>query len=46
MDMGVVSSGQGRYVLSALRITENLGKDPVADKILYNLIDWTTAESE
>ena len=27
---------------SALRIVENLGKDPVADKILFNLIEWTT----
>jgi hypothetical protein len=43
MDMGVVRHGQGRYVLSALRIVENLGKDPVADKILFNLIKWTSA---
>ena len=42
MDIGVVPSGSGRYVLSALRIVENLGKDPVADKILFNLIEWTT----
>ncbi|MCF7849890.1 MAG: hypothetical protein K9M45_13645, partial [Kiritimatiellales bacterium] len=41
MDMGVVKHGQGRYVLSAMRIVENLGKDPVADKILFNLIEWT-----
>ncbi|MBC8871794.1 MAG: hypothetical protein H8E44_20390 [Planctomycetes bacterium] len=43
MDMGVVSCGQGRYVLSALRVVGNLGTDPVADKILLNLIEWTTA---
>jgi beta-galactosidase len=42
MDMGVVGHGQGRYVLSALRIVENLGSDPVADTILFNLIRWTT----
>ncbi|TWU30859.1 glycoside hydrolase family 2 protein [Novipirellula artificiosorum] len=42
MDMGVVSRGRGRYVLSSLRLLENLGTDPVADKILFNLIDWTT----
>jgi len=46
MDMGVVSCGQGRYVLSALRVVENLGTDPVADKILLNLIEWTTADTD
>ena len=42
MDVGVVPSGNGRYVLSALRLLEHLGSDPVADKILYNIIEWTT----
>ena len=41
MDLGVVPHGRGRYVLSVLRIVENLGKDPVADRILFNLIEWT-----
>ena len=41
MDLGVVGHGQGRYVLSTMRIVENLGSDPVADKILFNLIEWT-----
>jgi len=45
MDMGTVTHGRGRYVLSALRIVENLGTDPVADKILFNLIDWVTVLS-
>jgi beta-galactosidase len=45
MDLGVVPQGEGRYVLSALRIVDNLGKDPVADKILFNLIKWTVIES-
>ena len=45
MDMGVVRHGKGRYVLSALRIVENLGADPVADKILFNLLEWTTGEN-
>jgi hypothetical protein len=45
MDMGVVRYGQGRYVLSTMRVVENLGKDPVADKILLNLIEWATGES-
>ena len=42
MDLGVVSSGSGRYVLSTLRLLENLGKDPVADKIVSNLIQWVS----
>lgn len=41
MDMGVVKHGDGRYILNTLRLIENLGSDPVADKILFNLINWT-----
>jgi len=41
-DVGVVPYGQGRCVVSQLRIIQNLGKDPVADKILYNLIEFAT----
>ncbi len=40
MDMGVVPYGEGCYLLSALRITHYLGEDPVADKVLFNLIRW------
>ena len=40
IDIGEVSHGKGRYILSGLRLMENLGKDPVADKILINLISW------
>jgi beta-galactosidase len=39
-DLAVVPFGQGRCVVSQLRIVENLGKDPVADKILCNLIEF------
>ena len=42
-DVAVATVGKGRCVASQLRLTENLGKDPVADKILYNLIAWTTS---
>ncbi len=34
--------GEGRLILSQLRLLDNLGKDPVADKILFNLIRFTT----
>jgi len=41
-DMAVVPLGRGRCLVSQLRLVENLGRDPVADKIVYNLIEWTT----
>ena len=37
-DLAVVPKGKGQVVISQLRIVENLGKDPVADKLLQNLI--------
>lgn len=39
-DMAIVPSGKGRYLISQLRLVENLGKDPVADKILFNMINY------
>ncbi len=40
--MAVVPLSKGRCLVSQLRLLENLGKDPVADKILFNLIRFTT----
>ena len=37
-DLSIAPVGRGRCILSQLRLVENLGKDPVADNILYNLI--------
>lgn len=34
--------GEGKMLLSTLRIIEFLEKDPVAEKLLYNMIDFTT----
>ena len=42
IDLGLVNYGNGQFVLNSLRIIENLWKDPVADKIFYNLIQWTS----
>ena len=42
-DMAVASVGKGRCILSQFRLVENLGTDPVADKILFNLIRWINA---
>ena len=37
-DLGVVPIGKGRCVVSRLRLEQNLGQDPVADRILLNMI--------
>jgi len=37
-DLSIAPVGRGCCILSQLRLVENLGKDPVADKILFNLI--------
>jgi len=43
-DVAIAPVGRGRCILSQLRLVENLGTDPVADKILYNLIEFTTSQ--
>ena len=42
-DLAIAPIGQGRCIVSQLRLVDNLGSDPVADKILGNLMEWTTA---
>jgi hypothetical protein len=44
-DLAAVPCGKGRCIVSQLRIVENLGRDPVADKLLFNLIRWTTSKA-
>ncbi len=44
-DMVAVPHGKGRMLLSTLQITEHLGKDPVADKLLYNMVRWAASAS-
>ena len=39
-DLTFISMGKGKYLLSQFRILENLGKDPVADKMLINIIKF------
>jgi hypothetical protein len=38
-DVAIVPVGRGRCILSQLRLVENLGQDPVADKVFYNLMN-------
>ena len=45
-DLAIVRLGHGRCIVSQLRLVDNLGSDPVADKILNNLIQWTTGERD
>ncbi|MBK1875473.1 glycoside hydrolase family 2 protein [Pelagicoccus mobilis] len=41
-DLAIVPFGKGRCVISELRIVENLGKDPVADMIFFNLVNFAS----
>jgi len=41
-DLALVPYGRGSCLVSQLRIVENLGKDPVADKLLYNIIQFVS----
>ena len=43
-DLVIVPYGRGRMLLSTLRIAENLGKDPVADKLFYNILRWAAGK--
>ncbi len=39
-DMAIVPYGKGSYMISQFKLLENLGKDPVADKIFFNIINF------
>jgi len=39
-DVLLLEKGKGKMLFSTLKLTENLGKDPVAEKILFNMIDF------
>lgn len=41
-DLAIVPYGKGKCIVSMLRLVENLGSDPVADKLLLNLIKFTS----
>jgi hypothetical protein len=36
--------GNGRFILNTLRLEENLGKDPVAERLLRNMLRYASAE--
>ncbi len=39
-DVLEVEKGEGKMLFSTLKIIENLGSDPVSDKLLYNMINF------
>ena len=39
-DLTQISHGEGSYILCTHRIVENLGKDPVAERLFSNLVGW------
>ena len=44
-DLAIVPLGKGRCIASQLRLLENLGKDPVADRLLLNMIRFTLSST-
>ena len=44
-DVAIVPLGKGRCIASQLRLLENLGKDPVADRLLLNMIRFTASST-
>lgn len=39
-DVAILPMGKGKVIVSQLRLLPNLGKDPVADKIMANLLQY------
>jgi hypothetical protein len=44
-DMAITPVGKGQCILSQFRLLDNLGTDPVADLILFNMIKWIDKSS-
>jgi hypothetical protein len=40
--MAIIPVKKGQYLLSQFQLLENLGKDPVAEKMLFNIIRFFT----
>jgi hypothetical protein len=44
--MAVYPLGAGRFVLNTLRIRENLGPNPVAERLLRNLLRYAARDAQ
>ena len=42
--MAVYRLGAGRFILNNLKIRENLGRDPVAERLLRNMLDYAASD--
>jgi hypothetical protein len=42
-DMTVLPHGKGHFLLSTFLLLEHLGQDPVAGKLLFNMIRWSAS---
>ena len=46
LTMGIYKLGEGRFTLNTLRIRENLGSDPVAERLLRNMLRYAARGAE
>lgn len=46
VDLGILPFGKGRMILSTLEILPHLGKDPLADKMLRNLLAFARQQQQ
>ena len=46
LSLAVYDSGAGRFILNTLLIRENLGANPVAERLLRNLLNYAATESK
>jgi len=44
--VGVYGHGAGRIIMNSLNIRESLGQDPVADRLLRNLLNYAAAKTD
>ena len=44
LTVGVYPLGAGRFVLNTLRIRENLGRDPVAERLFRNMLRYSARD--
>jgi hypothetical protein len=42
--VGVWNFGQGRFIVNTLHVAENLGRDPAADRLFGNMLDYAARD--
>jgi hypothetical protein len=42
--IGIWNFGQGRFIVNTLQIVDNLGKDPAADRLLCNILNFASGD--